>query len=403
MDGTASRRLHSGGHPQPSRFQLTTSTRLCKGRRVRRVRGVRISASAPDGDHLTGADPRPCRLFADARVAGIAAIGLLLAARGEAVEPAQLSNIFDPASPPAAEIYQLSLLVLGICAAIFVSVGGLIAYSAVRFRRRPGDDDREPPQIFGSNPIELAWTVVPLLIVFVLFLVTTRTLLAVQKAPPPPGALNVTVIGHQWWWEFRYPDLGIVTANELHVPVSSAGDRRPTYLRLESVDVAHSFWIPRLNGKTDLIPNRVNTTWIEPLETGTYIGQCAEYCGTQHAHMLLRVVAQSPAEFDAWVAAQRAPAAADPAVAAGRTLFESEACINCHRVGGTVADGVFGPDLTHLMSRTTIGAGAAPNTAANLLAWVANPDQLKPGALMPAMKLAGPDVAKIAAYLETLQ
>jgi cytochrome c oxidase subunit 2 len=324
-------------------------------------------------------------------------------ARAAAAQPVHLSSIFDPVSPPAAEIYTLSVLVLGICAAIFVIVGGLTAYCVVRFRRRPGDGDGEPPQIYGSNPIELAWTVVPLLIVFVLFLVTTRTLLAVQKAPPPPGTLNVTVIGHQWWWELRYPDLGIVTANELHVPVSSPGDRRPTYLRLESVDVAHSFWIPQLNGKTDLIPNRINTMWIEPMRPGLFLGQCAEYCGTQHAHMLLRVIAQPTAEFDAWVAAQRAPAAQDPAAAAGRALFESVACINCHRVGGTVADGVFGPDLTHLMSRATIGAGAAANGPAELRAWVSDPNRLKPGALMPAMQLGDQEVDQIVAFLATLR
>ena len=319
------------------------------------------------------------------------------------LEPAQIASIFDPVSTPAAEIYTLSMLLLAICAAIFVAVAGLTAYCVVAFRRRADDDGREPPQIYGSNPIELAWTVLPLLIVFVLFLVTTRTLLAVQKAPPPPGTLHVTVIGHQWWWEFRYPDLGIVTANELHVPVGRAGDRRPTYLRLESVDVVHSFWIPQLNGKTDVIPNRVNTMWIEPLRPGLFLGQCAEYCGTQHAHMLLRVIAHEPAEFDAWVASQRAPAAVDAAAASGRALFDSLACINCHRVGGTVADGAFGPDLTHLMTRATIGAGVAANTPANLRAWVANPDQLKPGVLMPAMKLSAAEIDQVVAYLTTLQ
>jgi len=315
----------------------------------------------------------------------------------------QVASIFDPVSTPAAEIYTLSLLVLGICAAIFIVVGALLVYSIVRFRQRPEHDDTEPPQIYGSNPIELAWTVVPLLIISVLFLVSTRTLLAVQKALPPPGTLHVTVIGHQWWWEFRYPDLGVVTANELHVPVSSAGDRRPTFLRLESADVAHSFWVPQLNGKTDLIPNRVNTMWIEPMRPGLFLGQCAEYCGTQHAHMLLRVIAHPRAEFDAWVAEQRAAAVADASVAAGRSLFQSVACINCHRVDGTVADGVFGPDLTHLMSRDTIGAGVAANNAANLRAWVKNPDDLKVGALMPAMKLKDAEIDQIVAYLATLK
>ena len=318
-------------------------------------------------------------------------------------DPPVITSIFDPVSPPAAEIYSLSVLVLGVSAAIFVVVAGLIVYSIVRFRRRPGDDDREPPQIYGSNPIELAWTVVPLLIVFVLFLVTSRTLLAVQRAPAPPGALRVTVIGHQWWWEFRYPDLGIVTANELHVPVSSPGDRRPTYLQLESVDVVHSFWIPQLNGKTDVIPNRANSMWIEPMRPGIYLGQCAEYCGTQHAHMLLRVEAHPEEEFDAWVASQRAPAVVDASAAAGRALFQSVACVNCHRVDGTVADGVFGPDLTHLMSRATIGAGVAPNTPDALREWVNNPDRLKPGALMPAMKLSQADVDQVVAYLTTLK
>jgi cytochrome c oxidase subunit 2 len=331
-------------------------------------------------------------------------MAILVALRAAADDgPSPVTSIFDPLSPPAAEIYTLSLLVLGICAAIFVIVAGLTVYCIVAFRRRPGDDGSEPPQIYGSNPIELAWTILPLLIVFVLFLVTTRTLLAVQKAPPPPGTVRVTVIGHQWWWEFRYPDLGVVTANELHVPVSRAGDRRPTYLRLESVDVAHSFWVPQLNGKTDVIPNRINEMWIEPLHAGLYLGQCAEFCGTQHAHMLLRVIAHEPAEFDAWVAAQRGPAVADASAEAGRALFQSVACINCHRVGGTVADGVFGPDLTHLMSRATIGAGAAANTPANLRAWVTNPDRLKPGALMPAMQLGDQDVDRVVAYLGTLR
>lgn len=339
------------------------------------------------------------------RAAQSSVIALLFVAAAwpAAADPPVITSIFDPASPPAAEIVSLSVLVLSICAVIFVLVGGLIVYSILRFRSRPGDDDHEPPQIYGSNPIEMAWTVVPLIIVFVLFLVTTRTLLAIQRAPAPPNALRVTVIGHQWWWEFRYPDLGIVTANELHVPVSPPGERRPTYLQLESVDVVHSFWIPQLNGKTDVIPNRTNSMWIEPTRAGVYLGQCAEYCGTQHAHMLLRVTAHEPAAFDAWVASQKAPAVNDAAVASGRELFESVACINCHRVGGTVADGVFGPDLTHLMSRETIGAGVAPNTVATLREWVNNPDDLKPGSLMPAMKLSDQQVDDIVAYLATLK
>lgn len=323
---------------------------------------------------------------------GLVAPSRLLAA------PGPVPSIFQPLSPPAHEIHVLSLLLLGICAAIFVIVAGLLAYSVVRFRRRPGDDDGEPPQVYGSNQLELAWTVVPLLIVFVLFLVTTRTLIAIENAAPPADAIEVRVIGHQWWWEFRYPGHDVVTANELHVPVG-----RTTVLTLESADVVHSFWVPQLNGKTDVIPNRVNRMWFQPTAVGTYLGQCAEYCGTQHARMMLRVVAHEPADFDAWLAAQRQPAAAVAAAAPGRERFLSVACVNCHRVGGTVAAGSFGPDLTHLMSRETIAAGAALNTPEALRAWITNPDAIKPGALMPAMQLAEADVDQIVAYLTTLK
>src|SRR5436309_8171435 len=208
-----------------------------------------------------------------------------------------VTNIFAPLSTPAEAVYEAALLVLVICAGIFLVVGGLLAYTIIRFRRRPEDSGREPPQVYGSSQIELAWTVIPILIVFVLILVTARTIYDVQGAAPPADALNVTVIGHQWWWEIRYPKLGIVTANELHVPVSETSKRRPTFLKLESADVAHSFWVPQLAGKTDVIPNRQNLMWIEPTQPGTYVGNCAEYCGLQHARMLIRVIAHAPNDF----------------------------------------------------------------------------------------------------------
>jgi cytochrome c oxidase subunit 2 len=271
-----------------------------------------------------------------------------------------------------------------------------------RYRQKPGDES-EPPQVYGSNQIEWAWTIVPVLIVLVLFLATARTINELQASETPPNALKVTVVGHQWWWEIRYPDLGVVTANELHLPVSLPGARRPTYLALESADVIHSFWIPQLAGKTDVVPNRHNLMWVEPTETGTFLGQCAEYCGTQHAKMLLRVIVQTPQEFERWTAAQRQPAIADATVAAGRAVFQNTACINCHTLDGTVADGRFGPDLSHLMSRSTIGAGAATNTSANLRAWVDDPHQFKPGALMPAMKLDDTQLDQLTAFLLTLQ
>ncbi len=311
-------------------------------------------------------------------------------------------DVFAPVSTPAYAIGTLAWFAIAICAGIALIVGGLLAYSIIRFRARPGDEGREPPQVYGSNPMELAWTVVPAIIIFVLILTTARTIYTVQAAIPPPGTLKVRVIGHQWWWEVRYPGLGIVTANEIHVPVSDGANGSPTFLELESADVAHSFWVPRLAGKTDLIPNRKNTMWIAPHQSGIFLGQCAEFCGMEHALMLLRVVVQSRAEFEQWVAAQQKPAAQTLPALHGRQLFESTACVNCHTVRGTVANGRFGPDLTHLMSRETIAAGAAMNTPEHLRMWINDPDQIKPGALMPAMNLSAANINDIAAYLETL-
>jgi cytochrome c oxidase subunit 2 len=228
-------------------------------------------------------------------------------------------------------------------------------------------------------------------------------ILATQDAPKPKNAVDVVVVGHQFWWEFRYPKLGIVTANELHIPVSDPKQPTPTYLELSSADVDHSFWVPRLAGKTDLIPNRVNTMWIDPETAGLYLGQCAQYCGMQHAKMLLRVYADSPADFAAWVAQQQKPAVEDPSVAEGREVFLRNACVNCHTIKGTPANGRFGPDLTHLASRDTIASGAVQNNAYNLRKWIDNPDSLKPGALMPPMHLNDHDLTAITAYLTTLR
>jgi cytochrome c oxidase subunit 2 len=320
-----------------------------------------------------------------------------LAASGPAVP-----SIFKPESTPADSIYGLSLLVLAITGLIFVFVFGLIAYAVTKFRRR-SDDGPEPPQVYGSNQIEIAWTVIPVLIVLVLFMATARVIHAIQDARMPKGAIEVTAIGHQFWWEFRYPALGIVTANELHVPMSDPSHPTPTFLKLLSADTDHSFWVPRLAGKTDLIPNRINNMWIDPHEVGVYVGQCAQYCGMQHAKMLLRVYVDSPEQFEQWVQAEEEPAQSSDAGNEGRRIFETTACINCHTVSGTVADGRFGPDLTHLMSRETIASGAALNTPENLRTWIQDPDSTKPGSLMPAMKLNDHDLDALTAYLETLR
>lgn len=342
------------------------------------------------------------------KVAGVLVLltGFLFAARlclGGPNDSSQTLNIFKPDSTPADSIFHLSFLVLAITGLIFLVVFSLIVYSIVRYGRRGTDDHREPPQVYGSNQIELAWTVIPVLIVLVLFLATARVIHSIQDAPEPAGAIEVTVIGHQFWWEFRYPKLGIVTANELHVPISDSSHPTPTFLTLLSADTDHSFWVPRLAGKTDLIPNHPNGMWIDPHGTGLYLGQCAQYCGLEHAKMLLRVYVDSQEQFRNWVYAQKREAANDDSAEAGRRVFESTGCINCHAVRGTVANGRFGPDLTHLMSRDTIASGITPNTPENLRKWIQNPDSIKEGSLMPAMQLTDSDLGALVAYLGTLR
>lgn len=318
-----------------------------------------------------------------------------------------VADMFQPLSRPAEMIHESAVLVLMITAAIFVVVTAMLVFVVWKFRRKgPEDDMEEPPQIYGSTHIELAWTVIPILITFVLILVTSRTIGEIQNAKMPEDALKIRLVGHQWWWEVHYPDLGIITANEIHVPVSTrTGKPRPTEIILESADVIHSFWVPQLAGKTDMVPNKRNRTWIEPFATGTFFGNCAEYCGTQHANMLLRVIVEEPADFDKWVAnMKRAPEVpAEGMAAQGHRDFYGNSCVSCHRVDGTVAEGVFGPDLTKLMTRQTIGAGVAPLTPENLHAWVRDPQSLKTGCLMPDMKLLDSEVDSITAYLLTLK
>lgn len=317
--------------------------------------------------------------------------------------PQATPSINAPASTPAEQILSLSVFVLIITGGIFLVVGGLLTYAVIKYRAKNQDPETEPAQIYGSTQIELAWTVIPILIVIVLFLTSARLIFAIQDAPEPQSALDVTVVGHQFWWEFRYPKLGIITANELHVPLSSESDPQPTFLTLLSADVDHSFWVPQLAGKTDLIPNHPNATWINPLVPGMYVGQCAQFCGAQHALMLLRVYVDDPDQFGAWVKNQQLPGVQDPQVAAGREIFETQACINCHAVQGTVATGRFGPDLTHLMSRQTLAAGAMANNAGNLRAWIQDPSKFKNGCLMPAMQLSDQQIDQLTQYLLTLR
>jgi len=341
-----------------------------------------------------------CFFIAVAMLAGAVASGF-----GQTTDTIHsVANMFDPMSTPARQIHEVSLLVLLICTVIFLVVTGLLVFTVLKFRRRGAEDDHEePPQIYGSSQIELAWTVLPILITVVLVLVTARTIGEIQDAAMPANALNIRVVGHQWWWEARYEEYKFVTANEIHIPLSTATERRVTHVALESADVIHSFWVPQLNGKTDLVPNRTNELWLEPHTTGIFLGNCAEYCGAQHANMQLRVVVHPPGEFEEWVKSQQATPPLDPAAAKGRALFVSNSCVNCHTVDGTVANGIFGPDLTHLMTRQTIGAGVAPNDTEHLRSWVRDPQILKAECLMPDMKLLDSEVDAIVAYLQTLR
>ena len=314
---------------------------------------------------------------------------------GQALPP--VPTIFNPVAEPARAILDYGFVLVFACAAIFAVVMGVLVFTLLRYRASPDDDGREPPQVYGSDQLELAWTIVPLLIVVVLGLVTAGRIVALQKDEPPPGSLSVRVTGHQWWWELEYPDYGFVTANELHLPKGQLA-----FLELQSEDVIHSFWLPQLSGKTDLIPNRTNRMWIEPSEIGMSVGQCAEYCGTQHANMLLRVFVHEPEEFERWARSQKAPARLVADTSEGRAIFQTTACVNCHSIRGVSEIGEFGPDLTHLMSRSTLAAGAAPNNRVELIDWITNPDHIKPGARMPAMKLEPEEIAKVADFLASL-
>ena len=323
-------------------------------------------------------------------------------------------SMFDPASPGADSIRSLTILVLVITGFIFILVEGILFYAIYRFRG--GANEQEPPQVYGSKPIEIAWTAAPALIVFVLVMVTIRTIWEINPTLPLPQpgdhALFVTAIGHQWWWEYRYDHydgkkLGFVTANELHIPTGADGVSRPVYLTLRSADVCHSYWVPRLAGKTDMIPGRTNYMWLQTDRPDLYLGQCAEFCGSQHANMLIRVVAEPAEDFERWLANEekdQAPRDNDPEVVKrGRTAFLQQSCVNCHRVAGTAAEGTYAPDLTHLMSRQTLAAGMIPNTPDNLRQWITDPQKIKPSCLMPAFGLSDRDRDLIVDYLATLR
>lgn len=292
-----------------------------------------------------------------------------------------------------------TLIVIAVAMVCLVS----ILLLAGIYRRRGTESAGPRPRGQGIAWIVLGGIALPIITLAGVLLLTVTTMSAVV-APGVSAPLSVTVIGHRWWWEVRYPgaspDAQVTTANEIHIPVG-----RQVRLELRSADVIHSFWTPELAGKTDLIPGQVTGMWIEAERAGTYRGQCGEYCGAQHAHMSSMVIAESPDHFARWLELQRHAAAESDAASSahGRDIFLRSACSLCHTIRGTVAGGRLGPDLTHLASRATIAAGTLANTSGNLTGWIANPQAFKPGTIMPAVALTSDELSSLVSYLATLR
>ncbi len=329
-------------------------------------------------------------------------------------------STLNPKGPAAHHIYDLLVTWLFWPAVVvFFAVEGLLLYAIFRFRGRPGDP--LPAQLHGNTRLEVTWTLVPALILTVILAVTFRTQ-AVLATPPTGEFITVRVIGHQWWWEFQYPDLGVTTANEMHIPVGV-----PIQVELSSADVIHSYWVPYLAGKMDAIPGRINKMSLQADEAGVYSGQCSEFCGVQHAMMRMLLVAQPQGEFDAWVRNERsipsftagvtpgatpgatagvtpaAGAASESLVTRGAQVFANGACVTCHAIRGTAAQARVGPELTHVGSRRSIAANTLTNTPENMRRWLRNPQAVKPGNLMPNLNLSDQDVDALVAYLQSLK
>lgn len=277
---------------------------------------------------------------------------------------------------------------------IFVVVEGLLLFALWRFRSRQ-DETHVPDQVHGHTAVEIGWTLAPAVILFFIAIPTIKAVFTTQGEPPQRDPIEIEVVGHQWWWEFEYPDLGIATANELHVPKG-----RTVRLTLSSADVIHSFWVPRIGGKRDLNPGSENTLWFTADSAGVYEGQCAELCGTSHANMRFRVFVDEPDAFEAW--AERHRQAAEPDSAGFRTFLTS-GCAACHAIDGTAAQGRLGPNLTHFGNRTTLASGIRPNTSEHLAGWLRNPDSVKPGALMPDLNLSEENLDILVTFLEELK
>ncbi len=306
-------------------------------------------------------------------------------------------SALSPKGPNAARIAEVWWLMFGLATAVYVAVAALIIAAAMR-GRRAGDDEGRPSRITDSSFIWVGGVIVPSVILGVLAVVTVNTTNALRRSEP--GALRIEVTGYRWWWDVRYPDQGVVTANEIHIPAG-----RPVEMGLRSADVIHSFWVPELAGKVDQVPGQRNIIRLKADEPGTYRGFCAEFCGLQHAKMQVLVIADPPADFARWITRRQRPAGgpASEEAALGQVVFNRSTCGACHRVGGTDARGTSGPDLSDFASRTTIGAVSLENNRRNLAAWIRDPHESKPGNLMPPTYLPPHELAALVAYLESLE
>jgi cytochrome c oxidase subunit 2 len=300
----------------------------------------------------------------------------------------------DPHSPQARAIADLFDDTLIVCAVIFTIVAVLVTYAVYRFRDRSSP---APVQIEGHTRFEIAWTIAPALVLVGIFFLTVR---AVNGSDPVADREpDLTVIAHQWWWEIRYKS-GAVTANEIHIPTG-----KPLLVSVKSADVIHDFWVPDLARKIDAVPGRTSTIWMQADAPGNYLGTCAEYCGSQHAWMRILVVAQSEQEFGAWEhqTLERAPVPSADDAARGAKLFTQMTCVKCHAIAGNGEGGQAGPDLTHIQSRSTLGAGVMQNTPSELARWLKDPQDVKPASHMPNVQLSDAQIADFVAYFETLQ
>lgn len=323
-------------------------------------------------------------------------------------------SVLAPASPDARRILDLSRTVFVIALIVFVVVEGLLFFIIFRFRSR--GEEGEPSQVHGHTRLEIMWTALPGLVLVVVLVLMVQTMAAALQ--PMTDPLEINVVGHRWWWEVRYPGYppeevrseqattanqpayGVVTANEIHIPV-----QKDVHVPVNSVDVIHSFWVPELGGKVDMIPGNTNYVRLHAEQPGVYRGQCAEFCGVDHALMAFIVVAESQEEFDAWIRNQQLPAQApeSPLEEAGMRAFMSQPCVGCHSIRGTNARGQIGPDLTHIGSRRTIAAGSLENTPENMRRWIADPQEVKPGNLMQYPPLPPETVDAITAYMMGLE